>query len=66
MHFCSAKVPYNFSAKNIVAVHFVSTVRLNESSSNDFALKANDALNMFRIQMLAGVLLSSRNSGALS
>ena len=66
MHFCSAKVPYNFSAKNIVAVDFVSTGRLNESSSNDFALKANDALNMFRIQMLAGVLLSSRNSGALS
>ena len=30
------KVPYNFSAKNISAVDFVSTVRLNKSSSNDF------------------------------
>ena len=34
--FCSAKAPHNFSAKNITAVDFVSTVRLNESSAYDF------------------------------
>ena len=33
---CSAKVPYNFSAKTITAVDFVSTVRLNKSSTNNF------------------------------
>ena len=34
-NFCSAKVPYNVSAKNI-AVDFVNTVRFNKSSTNDF------------------------------
>ena len=35
-HFCSAKVPYNFLAKNITAVVFVSTVRRNKSLPKDF------------------------------
>ena len=33
--FCSAKAPHNFSAKDIIAVDFVGTVRLNISSTND-------------------------------
>ena len=28
---CSAKAPYNFSAKNITTIDFVSNVKLNES-----------------------------------
>ena len=34
--FCSAKVPYSFSAKHIAKVDFVSTIRLDKSSTNDF------------------------------
>ena len=29
--FCNAKAPHNISSKNIAAVEFVSTVRLNKS-----------------------------------
>ena len=35
-NFCSAKVPYIFSAKSIAAVDFVITVRLKKFSTNDF------------------------------
>ena len=30
------KAPHNFSAKNITAIDFVSTVRLNKPLTNDF------------------------------
>ena len=33
---CSAKAPRNISAKNCTADDFVSTVRLYETSTNDF------------------------------
>ena len=38
------KAPHNFSAKNITATNFVSTVRLNESMTNAFVMLI-DALN---------------------
>ena len=38
--FCSAKNPYNFSAKNTATIDFVSTFRLKESLTKDF-LKQN-------------------------
>ena len=34
--FCSAKAPNKFSAKNITAINFVSTVRLNVCLPDDF------------------------------
>ena len=39
-NFCSAKVPYNFLAKYIAEVDFVSSVRLNKSSTKDFVQPA--------------------------
>ena len=34
--FCSAKAPYNFSAKYITTIAFMSTARLKEFLTNDF------------------------------
>ena len=34
--FCSARAPHNFSAKNVTEIDFVSSVRPNESSTNDY------------------------------
>ena len=39
-NFCSAKVPYNFLAKYIAEADFVSSVRLNKSSTKDFVQPA--------------------------
>ena len=37
-NFCSAKVPHNFSAKNVITMDFVTTVRHNESLTDVNAL----------------------------
>ena len=35
-NFFSAKAPHNFSAKNVTAVNFISTIRLDEFSTSGF------------------------------
>ena len=54
----SAKAPNNFSAKIITSINFVGTVRLNESSTNDFVELRMLVNKMFKFKHFV-----SKNSG---